>query len=137
MRAKLLAYNVPAPRLSKLRFVCMRLGAAVQEVPQEAQGQALSALLGFTEAGGSAPAPEAPFADEMLVMSGFSPAMVNSLLAGIRQARMKPFQLKAMVTPTNLTWSGVYLHEQLLLEHDAIKAGRTPAHEEATNDTTN
>ncbi len=137
MRAKLLAYNVPAPRLSKLRFVCMRLGAAVQEVPQEAQGQALSALVGLTEADASLPAPDAPFADEMLVMSGFSPAMVNSLLAAIRQARLKPFRLKAMVTPTNLTWSSVYLHEQLLLEHDAIQAGRTPAHEEATNDTTN
>lgn len=137
MRATLLAYNVPAPRLSKLCFVCMRLGAAVQEVPPEKQGQTLSALVGLTEADASLSAPDAPFADEMLVMSGFSPAMVNSLLSGIRQARLKPFRLKAMVTPTNLTWSSVYLHEQLLLEHDAIQAGRTPAHEEVPHDTTN
>jgi len=136
MRAKLLAYNVPAPRLSKLRFVCMRLGAAVQEILPEAQGQTLSALVGLTEADASLPAPATPFADEMLVMSGFSPAMMNSLLTAIRQARLKPFRLKAMVTPTNLHWSSLYLHEQLLLEHDAIQAGRTPAHEEITNDST-
>jgi len=135
MRAKLLAYNVPAPRLSKLRFVCMRLGVAVQEIPPEKQGQPLSTLVGLTDTAASLPASAAPFADEMLVMSGFSPAMVNSLLSAIRQARMKPFPLKAMVTPTNLTWNSLYLHEQLLLERDAIQAGRTPAHEEATNDT--
>lgn len=128
MKATLLTYNLTENRLNHLRFLCLRLGIAVRPVPPEEWGLPLSALIGLSAPAGDAPAPAGTFFDEMLVMCGFTGLMVNALLNAMRQARMAPVALKAVLTPNNAAWDSLYLHAQLLEEHAAMQLGRPAVH---------
>ena len=48
-RPTILAFNLPDARLSRLRFLCMKLGTLVKPVPAEDFNQPLAALAGLTE----------------------------------------------------------------------------------------
>ena len=122
-RPTLLAFAVSDDRLSRLRFCCLKLGIAVKAVPPEDYGQTLSALLGLCDrADGTAQA--APVG-EMLVMAAFDDALVNRFLAALRQLRIPPFRLKAMLTPTNVQWNGYRLYAELSAEHAAMGQAHT------------
>lgn len=125
MRPTILTFNLAEERLTKLRFLCMKLGCAVKPVPEADWGQPLSALCGL-----SAPeenAPSAPFADEMLVFCHMDNA-VNRFLQTAKQMRFRPVALKAILTPTNAAWSPVRLHAELTAERAAILSGETADH---------
>lgn len=128
MKATLLTYNLTGDRLNHLRFLCLRLGIAVRPVPAEAWGLSLSALPGPAIPAADLPTPTGTFTDEMLVMCGFTGPLVNGLLNAMRQARMAPIALKAVLTPSNATWDSVYLHAQLLQEHVAMQLGKPAVH---------
>lgn len=123
-RPTLLAFAVPADRLSRLRFCCLPLGITVKPVPPEDYGQPLGALLGIQERKDAAPAQGS--VGEMLVMAAFQDALVNRFLASLRQLRIPPFRLKAMLTPTNVTWNACQLYAELSAEHAAMGQAHTP-----------
>ena len=117
-RPTLLTFAVPEDRLSRLRFCCMKLGILVKPVPEADYAQPLGALLGMqarTDA-----APEDGPVGEMLVMAAFDEALLNRFLAALRQLRIPPFHLKAMLTPTNVTWSAQRLYAELSAERAAM-----------------
>ena len=117
-RPTLLAFAVSDDRLSRLRFCCLKLGITVMPVSPADYAQPLGALLGIqprVEANpGSGPV------GEMLVMAAFDDALVNRFLAALRQLRMPPFRLKAMLTPTNVMWNACQLYAELSAEHVAM-----------------
>ena len=127
MKSTILVFNLNEARLSKLRFLCMKLGAAVKPVPAEDWGQPISALCGLSEKVEAAPA-EA-FAEEMLVFCHMDNAAVNRFLQTCKQMRFAPVALKAILTPTNAEWSPVQLRAELQQERAAILKGETGAHE--------
>ena len=49
MRPTILTFNLSESRLSKLRFLCMKLGLAVKAVPAEDFSQPIAALCGLAE----------------------------------------------------------------------------------------
>lgn len=120
----LLAFAVSEDRLSRLRFACMRLGVTVHPVAPEDYAQPLGALLGLQPRVEAAPQ-EGPVG-EMLVMCAFDEALLNRFLAALRQLRIAPFRLKAMLTPTNVGWSAHQLYAELSAEHAAMSRIHTP-----------
>ena len=121
-RPTILAFNLSDARLSKLRFLCMKLGLLVKVVPPEDFTQPIAALAGLAE---RAKAPEAtePFADEMIVFCHMSNVQLNNFLKTAKQQRIPPFPLKAILTPTNATWTACALCAELREEREAILSG--------------
>ena len=128
MKPTLLCYHLSGEKASKIRFAAMRLRILLRDVKPEKYGWTLNALCGLEEAGESVPCEE-PFSDEMLVMAGFSPALMNQLLQTFRQMKIPPVPLKAMLTETNGQWDSCRLHREISAEHEAMTRGGAPAHQ--------
>ena len=127
MRPTILTFNLTDARLSKLRFLCMKLGLAVKPIPAEDCCQPISALCGL-----SAPADAAPaeaFPEEMLVFCHMDNAAVNRFLQTAKQMRFTAVALKAILTPTNAAWTPAQLCAELKDERAAVMQGTT-THEE-------
>ena len=127
MRPTILTFNLNENRLSRLRFLCMKLGLLVKPVPAEDFCQPISALCGL-----SAPAEASPaeaFPEEMLIFCHMDNAQVNRFLQTARQMRFAPVALKAVLTPTNAAWTPVQLCAELKDERAAVMKGEA-AHEE-------
>ena len=60
------------------------------------------------------------FEEEMLVM--FALPDPGAFLRFFREAGLPPVALKAMITPTNVQWSGLELYEALKAEHARFQA---------------
>ena len=127
MRPTILTFNLNENRLSKLRFICMKLGLAVRPVPAEDFCQPISALCGLTELAEASPAEAFP--EEMLIFCHMDNAQVNRFLQTAKQMRYAPVALKAILTPTNAEWTPVQLCAELKDERAAVMKGEA-AHEE-------
>ena len=127
MRPTILTFNLNENRLSKLRFLCMKLGVAVKPVPAEDFCLPISALCGLSEPVEASPA-EA-FAEEMLIFCHMDNAQVNRFLQTAKQMRFAPVALKAILTPTNAEWTPAQLCQELKDERAAVMQGTT-THEE-------
>ena len=150
MKKIVLAYNFTAERLKSLRTLCMMLkvqlrpvAAAEVEVPvgilaglmteAELAAQKNSAVENLKDDKNSAAAmsdgapnsvsenlPAVPYL-ELLFLCGFDQALLNRLLTAIRTSRLQKVELKAMLTPTNITWSGAKLLREISAEHAYMK----------------
>ena len=127
MRPTILTFNFTEARLSKLRFLCMKLGLLVKPIPAADFCQPISALCGLSEAAESAPAEAFP--EEMLIFCHMDNAQVNRFLQTAKQMRFAPVALKAILTPTNAEWTPVQLCAELKDERAAVMQGTT-THEE-------
>ena len=127
MRPTILTFNLTDARLSKLRFLCMKLGLAVKPVPAEDCCQPISALCGLSDPADAAPAESFP--EEMLVFCHMDNAAVNRFLQTAKQMRFAPVALKAILTPTNAAWTPAQLCAELKQERAAVMQGTT-THEE-------
>ena len=88
---------------------------ACTDVAPTDYGQSLGALLhlyGFPRRF----SPAALFDDEMLVLFAFDNAMLDGFLKFFRRFRLAPVALKAVITPHNVNWSSVQLHNELCRE---------------------
>ena len=129
MKPLILVFNIPAEKLAKLRFTCMRLGIRVCPVETADYGQSIGALCGMADRS-DAPAPQATFEEDMLVMANFTQQLASRFLAALKQGRL-PIRLKAVVTPTNALWNPVELYKELSAEREAIARGAEADHPEA------
>ena len=127
MRPTILTFNLSDARLSKLRFLCMKLGLLVKAVPAEDLCQPIAALCGLAEPGEAAPA-EA-FSEEMLIFCHMDNAAVNRFLQTAKQMRYAPVALKAILTPTNAEWTPMQLCQELKQEREAVMKGETAEHQ--------
>ena len=127
MRPTILTFNLTDARLSKLRFLCMKLCLMVKPVPAEDCCQPISALCGLSDPADAAPAEAFP--EEMLVFCHMDNAAVNRFLQTAKQMRFAPVALKAILTPTNAAWTPAQLCAELKDERAAVMQGTT-THEE-------
>ena len=148
----LLCYNLNGFKARNVHLTAMRMKIRVRNVAKEEYALPLSVLLGAGSADTAqkrdpavdaerdaqcAQTPDAAesqdvaqvFSDEMLVMAFFPQGMMNVFLQALRRAGVSPIALKAVLTPTNATWSSAQLHEELSREHAAMTKGQTAAHE--------
>ena len=118
-----LSYNLAPEREGRLRTLCAIEKIHLKPVSPEDYGKAVGALAGLLPDAG-VPQPAIPFADEMLVLCGFSEDKLNAFLRGFRQMGMAPVALKAVLTPSNATWNSTQLCAELRREHEAM-SGQT------------
>ena len=128
MRPTILTFNLNESRLSKLRFLCMKLGLVVKVVPAEDCAQPIGALCGLADRTEAAPAEAFP--EEMLIFCHMDNAAVNRFLQTARQMRFAPVALKAILTPTNAEWTPAQLCRELQEERAAVLKGETAGHDE-------
>ncbi|MEA4928720.1 MAG: DUF3783 domain-containing protein [Candidatus Limiplasma sp.] len=128
----LLSYNQTLENAAKIRLLAMRLRVRLRTVTLEEQSQPLGVLAGL-DAADAYPAPNAPFAEPLLVFVNLSSAMLNQFLAGLRQAGLPSGMLKAVLTETNRSWDTLYLYAQLCEERDALAQQQPPVHSPDTS----
>ena len=117
----LLTYNLDRNTDARLRVLCKRLNIRVRAVEKGEYALPIGTLAGIPvrEAGESAP--ESAFSERMLVMCGFLNPQLNAFLQGFRTEGIPRVELKAILTPTNVTWNSVQLHDELSREHAEIQ----------------
>lgn len=128
----LIAFNFTGERRARLAWACMRHRIRLREAAEAEQGQTLAALCGMTPRAESV-STQTPFSEEMAVMTGFPPALINAFLQTWRQAKQAPIRLKATLTPTNATWTASRLYAELAREDAAVRQHER-AHGQATEE---
>lgn len=119
-----LVYNLTDPKkLRALRFALVKLGARGKAVAPDAFAHPVGWLCGLEGFSPAEEPPEGGFADEMLVLCGFSSPQLDWLLNKLRQDHVR-IALKAVVTEENASWSSLRLHEELRREHEAMQSPR-------------
>ena len=113
-----LIYRVPAMSRpgAALRRYLRQEGIRAVEVSSGDGGRSVGALLGLRKdaAAGTADLPDHP----VLVLSGLGERSLDRLLDFLR--RECPVELKAVATPTNLSWSFARLAGELAREHTQL-----------------
>lgn len=117
----ILMYNLQGDKGAKLRLLCMRLRIRIRNVAPAECAEPLGALAGFGSATGAVC--EERFEDEMVVFVNFDSDLLNRFLREMRASRISPVYLKAVLTPTNISWTSIQLHSELCREHEAMHNG--------------
>lgn len=102
-----------APWSGAVKQLCTRQGLRLRPVEPSETGLALSALAWGNAAPVSAPA---LISEPMLVLCGLSSSQLDRLLAGLRSGGVPVTCLKAVLTPTNQSWSLAALYRELFRE---------------------
>ena len=116
-----LMYNCSGEQWSKLRQIFLMLRVRIRPVEADQYGLTLEDLLGRSEE--KAPVEE-EFSDPMLVFCNLPHEKLDHLLTAMGRAGLPRIALKAMLTPTNRTWTSQQLWTELSREHEAMQAQR-------------
>ena len=116
-----LMYNCDGEQWAKLRQIFLMLRVRIRPVEADQYGLTLEDLLGRSEE--KAPVEE-EFSDPMLVLCNLPHEKLDHLLTAMGRAGLPRIALKAMLTPTNRTWTSQQLWTELRREHEAMQAQR-------------
>ena len=116
-----LMYNCNDEQWAKLRQIFLMLRVRIRPVEAAQYGLTLEDLLGRSEE--TAPVEE-KFSDPMLVFCNLPHEKLDHLLTAMGRAGLPRIALKAMLTPTNRTWTSQQLWTELRREHEAMQAQR-------------
>ena len=116
-----LMYNCDDEQWAKLRQIFLMLRVRIRPVEADQYGLTLEELLGRSEE--KAPVEE-EFSDPMLVFCNLPHEKLDHLLTAMGRAGLPRIALKAMLTPTNRTWTSQQLWTELRREHEAMQAQR-------------
>lgn len=117
-------FGVTKPHLQSLDLICRRSNLLLKEVQYRDYESTIGEITGIMPVAANREIKEnpaiPPFQDEMLLFSFLTDNQLNSVLEGLRKERIN-IPLKAMLTPNNMSWTPVFLREQLLEEVAAMK----------------
>ena len=116
-----LMYNCSGEQWAKLRQIFLMLRVRIRPVEADQYGLTLEDLLGRSEE--ESPVEE-EFSDPMLVFCNLPHEKLDHLLTAMGRAGLPRIALKAMLTPTNRTWTSQQLWTELRREHEAMQAQR-------------
>ena len=116
-----LMYNCSGEQWAKLRQISLMLRVRIHPVEADQYGLTLEELLDRSEE--KAPVEE-EFSDPMLVFCNLPHEKLDHLLTAMGRAGLPRIALKAMLTPTNRTWTSQQLWTELRREHEAMQAQR-------------
>ena len=116
-----LMYNCSGEQWAKLRQIFLMLRVRIRPVEADQYGLTLEDLLGRSEE--ESPVEE-EFSDPMLVFCNLPHEQLDHLLTAMGRAGLPRIALKAMLTPTNRTWTSQQLWTELRREHEAMQAQR-------------
>lgn len=114
----ILAYNLSAERAGRIRTLCAIQKLRMRVVEPEEFGVPVGVLAGVLPSAEAAPVE--PFSEEMLVLCQLSEDALQHFLMGFRKNAIPSVALKAVLTPTNASWNGRALRDELKKEHEAM-----------------
>lgn len=130
-RSAILAFNFAGVRLANLQTLCDQNNAELKNVSSKTAPETFSLSLGAILAGGSVSASKnlaveaveilraMAFDEEMLILAGFDSDGLDAVLEDLKKKDLW-IPLKAVLTPTNATWTPVALKAELESERAAI-----------------
>lgn len=117
MSPTVLCYALSDARFAAISALCRTQGCFPRRVAETEYARPVGALLGFPagERSGSGAVLE-----EMLVLCGFTPDRLDNFLAAFADSGVPSVALKAVLTPSNATWTAGELCAELLRERQAM-----------------
>lgn len=117
-----LLYQMEETKVQKIRQICFSMGIKPVLVEKEQENAPIGLLAGARDWRNllMAPAGEAaPMTEEMLLMAGFSEALMDEFLGRLRRMGTA-ISLKAILTEQNAVWNGSQLQAELKQEREAF-----------------
>ena len=121
MKKLVLLYNFSEERTAKIRRSALPLKIGVRVIERADYHQPVGVLFGdkdFQPVEGTFN--DIPFADEMLLMYGFSRRDIDNLIRALNKNGVGRIPLKAVVTPTNIWWDSMELHSAIVSDHQEM-----------------
>ncbi len=124
MKKIVLLYNFTEDELAKVRRALLPLKFSVKSIGPESFALPVGYLAGLTDEGSPVEEKTESFG-KLLVMGGFLNSDIDRLLAAMRKTGFSREVLKAVITPTNASWSGWQLYSEIRREHE-VMTGKRP-----------
>lgn len=115
-----LLYHTPEGVLKRLTSLLRQQGISVRVIRKELYTVPLEMLLGLKQSDKILQNPGIELPEPMLVMHGFSSEGVDSVLKLLRENQIR-IDLKAVTTPTNLSWTALQMFAELQREREAFR----------------
>lgn len=131
-QAVALLYNLEhTEKGRKIKFILIRMGIRMKNIQPEQYLTPLGILSGAKKIPPEGAQPPVytgeGLSEEMLVMKGFSNALLDEFLLRMRKSGIPRVSLKAVLTPSNQDWDSLTLYEELKKEHAAMTASTPQA----------
>lgn len=121
----LLIYNPDEKKKTPLSELCARKGITLRIVQPGHWLEPIGALAGIPGMMPTGLLYEGPvFSDEMLLFNGFDNQMLGDFLTEYRKAGIEKINLKATITPYNLSWNSLQLRDELNREHEELAGNK-------------
>ena len=122
VRGSVLLYNfTDKERADKVKFIFVLMGIKIRSVRKEDYLQPVGALSGIADISRTDAVYDGEgFDGEMLVICGLTDPQMDQMLAYFRREGIR-IPLKAALTPTNMHWNSLELHDELVREHEAVR----------------
>lgn len=120
--ATVLCCNLTGTKADQIKMAAVKQGLRIRTITDTEFTLPLGHLLGLPAYDQAEPMDGAPFDAEMVIFHQLTEPQLDALLADIRRAG--GVRLKAVVTPTNASWSVSALYQELEAEHAAIAQQR-------------
>lgn len=120
----ILAFNLSAAAIKVLEAVCAAMDMQCSVVERAEFAVPLGRHIGIPVNPPVSPAQHGAFGEPMLLMCNLDEALFNAFLQALRYSGFPKGVLKAVLTPTNATWTACQLYGELCRERDAMRRGR-------------
>lgn len=125
MKETVLLYNFSDERLQKIRRALLPLKIRIKTVGIDEYSQPLGFLAGIN---GIEPTSEKysgeGFSDELMLICGLNQMKLQSLLNALYKNGVGKIDLKAMLTPTNISWNSTRLHAAVKADHEEMSRSK-------------
>ena len=118
-----LLYHTPEGILKRLTPLLRQQGISVRVIWKELYTVPLEMLLGLKQPDKILQNPGIELPEPMLVMHGMSSEGVDAVLKLLRENKIR-IDLKAVTTPTNLSWTALQMFAELQREREAFRKQR-------------
>lgn len=115
-----LLYQTPEHITKRLTQLLQRHGIAVEMIQKEQYTVSLEVLLGLRHPVHTLPNPGIELPEPMMVMHGLSSHDIDTVLKLLKENHIQ-IDLKAVTTPTNLSWTALQIFAELQQERDAFR----------------
>lgn len=119
MAGTVISFGFTPAEQKKLKTVCDKVGVRLKKVTPMEYGQPIGSFVGLAEKGETT-GTELPLDGQMLVFASVSDRQLDAILSGLRTVRVGIGSFKAMVTPTNASWTAYALLEELKKEREEL-----------------
>lgn len=117
--AKILLYNLESEKGDIIRELCKMESLDFRDVRSSEHSKRIKEII--NDVVSDSEAAEKMFTDEMMVFVDVEDKRLYDFLKSMRERKIAPVELKAMVTEYNINWTSKELRDELIKENMAMK----------------